>query len=86
MTPIKDRAAACVVGSRSADHLIPVERPMRLFFLIYTLAATALAGVGVTAVLAARLPGWEPIVIAGAIGVLVALPATWIATKKIASL
>ncbi len=37
---------------------------MRLFFLIFTLASTALAGIGVTAVLAAGLDGWEPIVIA----------------------
>ena len=59
---------------------------MRLFFLLYTLAATALAGIGITAVLAAGLPGWEPIVAAAVAGALAALPATWIAAKKIARL
>jgi hypothetical protein len=59
---------------------------MRLFFLIYTLAATALAGVGITTVLVAGLPGWEPIVIAPVVGAVAALPTTWVATKKIAQL
>lgn len=59
---------------------------MRLFFLIFTLASTALAGVGVTAVLAAGMDGWEPIVIAAAIGTAISAPAAWVASKKIASL
>jgi hypothetical protein len=59
---------------------------MRLYFLIYTLVSTALAGVGIIAVLAAGLDGWEPIVIAAAIGAVVALPATWVATEKIRAL
>lgn len=59
---------------------------MRLFFLIFSLAATALAGIGVTAVLAAGLPGWEPIVVSAGIGAAMALPSAWMATKKIRSL
>jgi len=59
---------------------------MRLFFLIFTLASTALAGIGVTAVLAAGLDGWEPIVIAAAIGAILGLPAAWVAAAKIRSL
>lgn len=59
---------------------------MRLFFLIFTLASTALAGIGITAVLAAGLDGWEPIVIAAALGALAALPAAWLAANKIRSL
>ena len=59
---------------------------MRLFFLIFTLASTALAGVGVTTVLAAGLDGWEPIVIAAALGAVLALPAAWIAARKIRDL
>ncbi|MGP1357975.1 CTP synthetase [Roseicyclus sp.] len=59
---------------------------MRLFFLIYTLAATALAGIGVTGVLAAGLPGWQPIVVAAVLGAVAALPATWFASRKIARL
>lgn len=59
---------------------------MRLFFLIFTLASTALAGVGVTAVLAAGLDGWQPIVIAAAIGAVLSAPAAWAASRKIGSL
>ncbi|PWK60917.1 CTP synthetase [Roseicyclus mahoneyensis] len=59
---------------------------MRLFFLIFTLASTALAGIGITAVLAAGLDGWEPIVIAAAIGAALGLPAAWLAANKIRSL
>lgn len=59
---------------------------MRLFFLIFTLASTALAGIGITAVLAAGLDGWEPIVVAAAIGALLALPVSWWAAGKIRAL
>jgi ABC-type uncharacterized transport system permease subunit len=59
---------------------------MRLFFLIYTLAASALSGGAITTVLAAGLPGWEPIVIAAGAGAVAGLPATWFAAKKIAQL
>ena len=59
---------------------------MRLFFLIFTLGSTALAGIGITAVLAAGLDGWEPIVIAAVIGAVAALPASWLAANKIRNL
>jgi hypothetical protein len=59
---------------------------MRLFFLIFSLASTALAGIGVTAVLAAGLPGWPPIVIAAAIGAALAVPVAWVAAQKIRAL
>lgn len=59
---------------------------MRLFFLVFTLAATALAGIGVTAVLAAGMDGWQPIVISAAIGAVAALPAAWITAQKIRAL
>lgn len=59
---------------------------MRLFFLIFTLAATALAGIGVTAVLAVGMDGWEPIVASAALGAVVGVPVAWIATKKIRAL
>lgn len=59
---------------------------MRLFFLIYTLTSTALAGIGITAVLAARMDGWQPIVIAAAIGAIAGLPAAWVAASKIRDL
>ena len=59
---------------------------MRLFFLIFTLAATALAGICVTAVLAAGLDGWQPIANAAGGGAVIALPAAWIIAGHIKAL
>jgi hypothetical protein len=84
LTPIKDG------GHRNDQNImrthVSSEALMRLYFLIYTLVSTALAGVGIIAVLAAGLDGWEPIVIAAAIGAVAALPAAWVATEKIRAL
>jgi hypothetical protein len=79
-------AGAAVIVNETANAARSGGFVMRLFFLIYTLAATALAGVGITTVLVAGLPGWEPIVIAPVVGAVAALPTTWVATKKIAQL
>jgi hypothetical protein len=51
--------------------------------LIFIMAATALAGIGVTAVLAAGLSGSQPIVIAAAIGAALAIPVAILATRQI---
>jgi hypothetical protein len=51
--------------------------------LIFIMAATALAGIGVTAVLAAGLAGWQPLVIAAAIGAALAVPVAIFATRQI---
>jgi hypothetical protein len=59
---------------------------MRLFFLLFSIVVTALAGVGVTGVLAAGMQGWIPIVAAAGIGAALALPITWIAARKLANL
>jgi hypothetical protein len=59
---------------------------MRLFFLLYSIVATALSGTAIVVVLAAGLPGWQPIVAAAALGALVAVAATWIAARKIETL
>lgn len=59
---------------------------MRLFFLLFSIVVTALAGVGVTGVLAAGMRGWIPIVAAAGIGAALALPITWIAARKLANL
>jgi hypothetical protein len=59
---------------------------MRLFFLLYSIVATALAGTAIVVVLAAGLPGWQPIVGAAAIGALVAVAATALAARKISTL
>jgi hypothetical protein len=51
--------------------------------LIFIMAASALAGSGVVAVLAAGLTGWQPIVIAAAIGTAIAIPVTIVASRQI---
>lgn len=51
--------------------------------LIFVMASTALAGIGIVAVLAAGFDGWQPIVIAAAVGAAIAIPATVIATRQI---
>jgi hypothetical protein len=51
--------------------------------LIFIMAASALAGIGVTAVLAAGLDGWQPLVIAAAIGAVLAIPVTILASRQI---
>ena len=56
---------------------------MRLFFLLFTMAGASLAGAGVVVVLAMGMDGWQPIVAAAAIGTLVAIPAAWLAAKRI---
>ncbi|KHK92448.1 hypothetical protein [Novosphingobium malaysiense] len=50
---------------------------------IHAIAMTVLMGVGVTAVLAAGLPGSKPILIAAATGFVLAVPVTWIVTRLI---
>ena len=69
-------------GSDETRYL-EMDGTMRLFFLLFTMGATALAGAGVVAVLAMGMDGWQPIVIAAALGALIAAPASWIAAKKI---
>jgi hypothetical protein len=59
---------------------------MRLFFLLYSIVATALSGTAIVVVLAAGLPGWEPIVWAAALGAVAAVAVTWLAARKIAAL
>jgi hypothetical protein len=54
-----------------------------LSLLVFIIASSALAGIGVTAVLAAGLDGSQPIVIAAAIGALLAIPVTILASRQI---
>lgn len=55
----------------------------RLMWILHAMISTTLMGIGVTAVLAANMPGWKPIVIAAAIGFVVSLPASWYIANKI---
>ncbi len=59
---------------------------MRLFLLIFIMAGTTLAGVAVTAALAAGYDGAREVIIAAVIGAIVALPVAWIAAGKIRNL
>lgn len=58
----------------------------RLMWVLHAVVSTTLMGIGVTAVLAANLPGWKPIAIAAAIGFVVALPVSWLVARKIETL
>lgn len=59
---------------------------MRLFLLMFTIASTALAGAGVIAVLSAGFVGVTPILLGAGIGVVLALPVSWLISQKIAEL
>ena len=55
----------------------------RLMWILHAVISTTLMGIGVTGVLAANMAGWKPIVIAAAIGFIVALPVSWFVANKI---
>jgi hypothetical protein len=57
---------------------------MRLMMILYSMIATALAGSGVVAVLTAGYGTLWPIVIAAAVGAVVALPVSWAIARQIA--
>ncbi|WP_103258714.1 CTP synthetase [Tabrizicola aquatica] len=56
---------------------------MRLFMLLYTLAATAMAGTGVIVVLTLGMVGVTPILVAAALGAGLALPVAWLLTREL---
>ena len=56
---------------------------IRLTMLLLAVIGTTLMGVGVTAVLAAGLPGWKPIALAALAGALLAMPASWLVARQI---
>ncbi|MCC0065222.1 MAG: hypothetical protein H6895_14235 [Defluviimonas sp.] len=57
----------------------------RLFFIIYTLAGTTLAGSAIIAVLSMNMFDLRSILIAAAAGALVALPVAWIVARRISA-
>ena len=59
---------------------------MRLFFLLYPVIGTTLAGIAMVVALTTGMDTVKPIVVAAAIGALVGLPATWIVARKISSI
>lgn len=56
---------------------------LRLAMLLYSLISTSLAGTGVITVLVAGLDTLVPILIAAAVGFLVALPISWLVAKRL---
>ena len=56
---------------------------LRLFLVIYTLAATVLAGSAVVAVLTMQMPGAKPIIVAAALGAIVAVPVAIAVTRRL---
>jgi len=55
----------------------------RLFFIIYTLASTTLAGSAIVAALTMNLFDLKSIIVAAILGALVALPVSWFVAKSL---
>ena len=55
----------------------------RLMFILHTVIATTLMGIGITAVLAMGMVGTKPIALAAAAGFALACPASWLVARKI---
>lgn len=58
---------------------------LRLFFVIYSLAGVTLAGAGIIAVLTAGMVDLRSIVIAAAIGAVMAVPVAWTIARRLSS-
>lgn len=58
----------------------------RLMWILHAVISTTLMGSGVTAVLAANLPGWKPIALAAGIGFILSLPVSWLVANRIQNL
>lgn len=58
---------------------------LRLFFVIYSLAGVTLAGAGIIAVLTAGMVDLWSIVIAAAIGAVLAVPVAWTIARRLSS-
>ena len=56
---------------------------LRLFFLMYALAATVLAGSAIVAVLTMQMQGARPIIVAAALGAIVAIPVAWTIARRL---
>lgn len=55
---------------------------VRLMMVIFAMVATAMMGSGVIFVLSIGRDTWQPIVIAAAIGFVLAIPVSWYAAKQ----
>ncbi|MEH6523042.1 CTP synthetase [Sulfitobacter sp.] len=59
---------------------------IRLASILYSIVATTLAGIGVIAVLTAGYDTTVPIIVAAAIGAVIALPVSYLVAGKIINL
>lgn len=55
----------------------------RLALLLFSVIGTALAGSGIVVVLAMGLDTLQPVVVSALIGLLLAVPITWIVARRI---
>lgn len=58
----------------------------RLMSLLYAIVGTTLAGIGVVAAVSLNLYDVQSIVVAAALGALLALPVSWLVAKKLQSI
>jgi hypothetical protein len=56
---------------------------MRLMMILYSVIGTAMAGVGVIAVLTMGYDTLQPILVAAAAGALLGLPTSWLVARQI---
>lgn len=59
---------------------------IRLASILYSIVATTLAGIGVIAVLTAGYDTTVPIIVAAAIGAVIAVPVSYLVARKITHL
>lgn len=59
---------------------------MRLFFLLFPVIGTTLAGIAMVVALTMGLDTLKPIVLSAAIGAAIGLPVTWLVAKKVATI
>jgi hypothetical protein len=59
---------------------------LRLTMLMYSILGATLAGIGVVAALSMGYYDVMPIVVAAAVGAVVALPASWLVARQLQSL
>ena len=55
----------------------------RLFMLLLSISVGSLAGIGVIAALVMGYYTWQAILLAAAIGAVIAVPVTWVVAKRI---
>lgn len=58
----------------------------RLAMILFSMVATSLAGIGIVIALTMGMDTLRPILVAAAIGFILAIPATYVISRKIASL